>query len=121
MNDLLGLFRTYTAAFDGFNPESIAKQYTLPCAISDSDGNQVFNTLESLVEKFQANCDAMKNIGYHSASFEIQSEKRLGDNARAVDIKWTIHTRSQKIPFRTLYICHLQQDEWRIFSANVYS
>ncbi len=121
MNDLLGLFTAYTDAFDKFDAHAIANQYCLPCAISDADGNLTFTEHSALVEKFEKNCDAMKEMGYHSASFEIQSDKRLGDNARAVDIKWTIHTRSQKIPFRTLYICHLTEHGWRIFSANVYS
>ena len=114
------LFKQYTAAFDAFNPDAIAKLYRLPCAISDVDGVQTFTDKTALTAKFAANCENMKNFGYLNAHFNILQEQMLSPNEVVVHVGWRIVTPDSNIDFRTLYICHKLDDAWLIYSANVY-
>lgn len=114
------LFKKYTAAFDSFNPEEIADLYRLPCAISDADGAQTFTNRSDLIKKFKDNCQAMRNFGYQYARFNILQHQALGQGKIAVTIGWRIKTETSDIDFRTLYICHFVNQDWLVFSANVY-
>ena len=114
------LFQKYSEAFDSFDSEAIASLYTLPCATSDGDGANVFSSKESLVEKFEQNCDAMKAIGYQWSEFNIHHTQNLGENSKAITLGWRIHLEEEKIEFCTHYICHKENNQWLVFSANVY-
>jgi predicted RND superfamily exporter protein len=114
------LFNKYTEAFDAFDPEAIANLYRLPCAISDADGVQAFASKSDLVKKFASNCESMRDFGYQHAQFNILQQQPLGQDKVATTIGWRINTRSSSIDFRTLYICHLVDSKWFVFSANVY-
>ncbi len=114
------LFKTYTAAFDAFAPDAISNLYRLPCAISDVDGVQTYTQKAELIKKFTANCQTMDNLGYQYAQFNILQKQSLGKDKMAVTIGWRIKTLNSNIDFRTLYICHLVNETWLIFSANVY-
>ena len=118
--DVSALFERYTDAFNDLNANAIADCYLLPCAIVDADGTQVFIESVSLVNKFEKNCADMKKMQYQSASFEILDSVKMGVTAEAVNIQWHIKTTQNTIFFNSLYICHLIDGEWRLFSANVY-
>ena len=113
-------FKKYTEAFDALNSEAIANLYRLPCAISDADGTQIFTNRSALIEKFALNCKSMLNFGYQRAQFKIVQEQPLGQDKVSVTIAWRVNTANANIDFRTLYICHLIDNKWFIFSANVY-
>ncbi len=115
------LFNQYTAAFDALDPNAIADLYRLPCAISDADGVQVFTDKTDLVSKFSANCETMKSLGYQHAQYVLLREELLGQQQMLVNVGWRVFTESSQLEFRTLYICHLVEAGWRIFSANVYA
>lgn len=123
------LFDEYKAAFDQFDAEAICRCYQLPCAISDGDGESVFDSPEALLDKFQNNCATMEKIGYQSSTYHIESQQPMGDNACAVTIQWNVVTAQQTINFYSLYICHkmknantkdVNTEAWKIFTANVY-
>lgn len=114
------LLRRYTAAFDAFDPSAIASLYRFPCAVSDADGIQTYQAETKLVEKFAANCAAMRDLGYHGADFNILDTEALGTDQCSVTVGWRIKTTGSDIEFRTLYICHCVNNAWRIFNANVY-
>ena len=114
------LFQKYTAAFDSLDATAIARLYTLPCAVSDGDGPNVFSTVEALTEKFESNCQMMRAMGYASSDFNILNITNMGDLACEVQVGWRVHTQSSVIEFRALYICHLIESDWFIFNANVY-
>ena len=114
------LFEQYTQAFDRFDAEAISDLYRLPCAITDGDGVQVYSDKEQLQAKFAANCEAMKGFAYKNAEFSILEELHMEADKVAVTVAWRINTNSNHIDFRSLYICHQVNGEWRIFSANVY-
>lgn len=114
------LFSKYLAAFDAFDATAIANLYRLPCAITDGDGVQTYSDRSELEAKFSKNCDTMGNFGYQSAQFNILQTQELGEEQVAVTVGWRITTTSSDIDFRTLYICHILEDSWFIFSANVY-
>lgn len=114
------LLDNYTAAFDALDAEKIASLYTLPCAISDGDGNKVFDTYGQLKEKFERNCLAIKEIGYRRAKYQIINDELLGQQARAITVAWVVFTEHQKIEFCCHYVCHNIESEWKFFVANVY-
>lgn len=114
------LFENYTRAFDSLNASEIAGLYTLPCSTSDNDGSSVFTDKKSLIGKFEENCSSMKVMGYQSSVFKILNEIEMGENSRAVNMGWRVTTVDGEIEFRSLYICHKQENNWLIFSANVY-
>lgn len=114
------LLDNYTAAFDALDSEKIASQYTLPCAISDGDGNKVFDTYEQLKAKFERNCFAMKEMGYRRAKYQIINDEPLGQQSRAITVSWVVVTEHQQIEFCCHYVCHSIGNEWKFFVANVY-
>lgn len=114
------LFKQYTAAFDSFDATAIAGLYVLPCSASDGDGANVFSDRNSLTQKFRDNCSSMKSMGYTHSHFSILSTFDMGDAAKAVNIGWRIFTANGEVEFRCLYVCHRIDNQWLIFSANVY-
>lgn len=62
----------------------------------------------------------MRNLGYQYAQFKVLQQKTLGQDKVAATIAWRVNTGNSNIDFHTLYICHLVDSEWLIFSANVY-
>ncbi|WP_440053918.1 DUF4440 domain-containing protein [Pseudoalteromonas sp. T1lg65] len=114
------LFSHYTSAFDAFDAKAIASLYRLPCAIADADGVQVYSEKDTLIQKFSANCEKMRDFGYQSAEFNIVDVQVLSDTQNTVTLEWRIHTKGAHIDFHTLYLCHKVENQWRIFSANVY-
>ncbi|OOF23201.1 hypothetical protein BZJ19_13190 [Salinivibrio proteolyticus] len=114
------LFKKYNAAWDALNPRAIADLYRLPCAISDSDGVNVFCDNLSLTKKLTKNCEDMASFGYLEAKFNILNQHSLDTDQVAVTIGWRIRTASQDIEFRALYICHQIEEKWYVYSANVY-
>ena len=117
---MVELFRNYSRAFDSLNASRIAALYTLPCSTSDGDGLKVFVDEESLANKFEENCSAMKVMGYRSSEFNILSEINMGEFVTAVNVGWRVGTEKGEIEFRSMYVCHKENDSWLIFSANVY-
>lgn len=114
------LFKKYRGGFDSLSALQISNLYTLPCSTSDGDGVNVFSKRKSLINKFEKNCLSMKAMGYKSSSFNILSEIEMGASAKAVNIGWRVHFFENDIEFRCLYICHEINNQWLIFSANVY-
>ncbi len=114
------LFQNYTKAFDSLDASAIARLYTLPCSTSDGDGSNIFNNSDSLINKFEENCSSMKTMGYQSSEFSILNEIDMGETAKAINIGWRVSTVNGAIEFRSLYICHKNENRWLIFSANVY-
>lgn len=114
------LFQKYSEAFDSFDPEAIVSLYKLPCATLDGDGVNVFSSKERLIEKFEKNCEAMKAMGYQGSEFNVHHTQNLGENAKAITLGWRIHLEKDKMEFRTHYICHKENNQWFVFSANVY-
>lgn len=114
------LFKNYMKAFDSLDASAIARLYILPCSTSDGDGSNVFINSESLIRKFEENCSSMKTMGYQSSEFNILSETDMGETSKAVNIGWRVGTVNGAIEFRSLYICHKNENSWLIFSANVY-
>ena len=115
------LFDKYTAAFDALKASEIAKLYKLPCATSDGDGQAVFTTESSLIDKFDANCNTMIAMGYSHSQYNIINQEMLGEGACAVTIGWKVFTKSAPIEFRSHYVCHKVDDQWKIFTAQVFS
>lgn len=113
-------FKEYTEAFDTFDAISIARLYSIPCAISDGDGEQVYSESNELISKFSSNCDAMRSMAYKYAKFNILGEQDLGQSAKAVTVGWRIYLENSEIEFRTLYVCHFINGLWQIFTAKVY-
>jgi len=113
-------FKKYTQAFDSLNAVAIADLYTVPCSASDVDGANVYVDRESLINKLNKNCSSMKSMGYRHSNFNILEELEMGDTARAVNIAWRVSTTNEDIEFRSLYVCHKIDNQWFIFSANVY-
>jgi hypothetical protein len=113
-------FSEYARAFDSLQANAIASLYQLPCAISDGDGTQVFSSNSSLIEKFSLNCNALQTMGYKAAKFTILTEQSLGLLAKAVTLGWQVKLANGKMEFRAHYVCQFQQDNWRIFSVNVF-
>lgn len=118
--DIKELFDTYTDAFNQLDATAIARCYTLPCALKDGDGQQVFNETEDLLAKFEKNCRSMRGMQYQSATFEIVELSDLGQEGKSVTVKWCINTSNTNFEFNSLYICHKEENQWRIFVANVY-
>jgi hypothetical protein len=118
MNDF---FNAYANAFDSLDPKAIASLYQLPCAISDGDGTQVFSASNALIDKFSSNCYVLRTLGYKETKFTILAEQSLGQSAKAVTLGWQVKLESGEMAFRAHYVCHLQQDHWRIFSVTVFS
>lgn len=114
-------FREYTNAFDALDANEIASLYRIPCAISDADGDQVFSDKSALIKKFEANCKALRELGYQGAQFNIIEQQQLEQDKKSVTIGWRIETAVSNIEARTLYICHKINGSWCIFSTNVYS
>ena len=114
------LFDNYTSAFNHSDSTAIADNYVIPCAINDSDGKQVYTSYEYLKEKFTVNMESLKTLGYQSAKYKIIKTMPMGEGATAVDISWRVYTTASNIEFKCLYICHLTDLGWKIFSANVY-
>lgn len=114
------LFNRYKSAFNALDADAIARCYTLPCATSDGDGRHAYSDKEALIEKFRINCQVLKSAGYKTASYSINESKSLGSHATALDLTWDIQFESSSLTFNALYICHNIDDEWLIFSVNVY-
>lgn len=115
------LFEQYTSAFNSLNAGAIAQWYSIPCATIDGDGKQVFSERSSLIQKFAENCQAMIDMHYKSASFNIVEVIELGASNKAVNIHWQVLTSQSSITFGCLYMCSLQDQKWQIFSACVYN
>ncbi|MEM0911187.1 MAG: hypothetical protein AAGJ37_09445 [Pseudomonadota bacterium] len=113
-------FKKYVKAWDSFDADSIATFYRLPCAISDSDGVRTYSDAAELRKKFEKNYNDMYGFGYKSARFNILNQSNLSQDQVAITVGWRIKTETQKLEFRTLYICHLLNDAWLIVSANIY-
>lgn len=114
-------FEQYQAAFDDLDAEKITSFYSLPCAISDGDGKAVYDSLPQLTEKFAANCNALVAMEYSHCELKIISEQALGEGACGVTVAWKAVTKTSEIPFRAFYICHKDNEKWRIFSVQVFS
>ena len=118
---LIEYFKSYKQAFDQFNPESIASHYKLPCIISDLNGFNSYNSLDRLVAKFSINCKSMKDMGYCGSELLMGDIKKLGIDTVSVDIGWRVQLATGPYDFRTLYLCHQENENWQIFSAVVYA
>lgn len=115
------LFQKYTDAFDSLDAKNIADLYMLPCSTSDGDGVNVFTTHESLVKKFTKNCESMVSMEYSNSQFNILDTIEMGDLSKTAIVGWRVYFQGAEIEFRALYICHKLNEEWRVFSANVYA
>lgn len=116
----LQLFDDYQRAFNSGQAQDIAACYHQPCIIADGDGEQAFSSVERLVAKFSANCDALRTMGYQSAEFSVVNDFAMGNDARAIKLRWNIRLESTDIDMCCMYICRLTDEGWRIFCANVY-
>lgn len=114
------LFKSYTAAFDVFDPEAISAHYTLPCATSDADGVKVFNKRKSLINKFNQNCKSMKAMRYTHSQYKIISTLDMDENQKSVVLSWRIFLNTETIEFRCMYVCHKVDNKLLIFNANVF-
>ncbi len=114
------LFTKYKKAFDNFDANGIASNYKIPCSVSDADGSLVFDNKEGLIDKFSSNCKFLHSMGYVGSEFNILSEMSMGSNAKSLNIGWRVNLKSNIVEFRCLYVCHLEEEQWKIFSANVY-
>ena len=119
--DVLKLFERYVTAFEAFDSAAIADCYAIPCSIVDGDGKQIYVEREPLLKKLEKTCLDMKTMEIQAWSFEILDRIQLGAGGVAVNIQWTAHKESKNLVFSSLYVCHLNESNWQIFSANVYS
>lgn len=117
---LTSLLNDYSAAFLALDASAITKLYHLPCAIVDADGTQVFQDNNSLYTKFAANCVQLQQLGLSQVQFQIIAIDTLSDTQACMHVAWRVSLTHADIDFRTLYICHQQQQQWQIFSTNVY-
>ena len=119
--DFSNLFEQYVRAFEEFDAAAIADCYAIPCSIVDGDGKQVYGERDPLLKKLEKTCLDMKTMGIQAWSFEILDRIELGVSGVAVNIQWTAHMAGKNLVFNSLYVCHLNESNWQIFSANVYS
>ena len=61
---LRAFFESYQRAWDALDGSAIARHYHPSANILDGDGLNSFATLDELVDKFQRNCDAFRELGY---------------------------------------------------------
>lgn len=114
------LFDKYTAAFDALDASKIANLYTLPCATSDGDGQAVYDSESILIDKFNNNCEVMSATGYIRSTYNILTLEQLGSNACAVTLGWKTLTKNNEFEFRGHYVCHKINEQWKIFTAQVF-
>ncbi|MBL4660216.1 MAG: hypothetical protein JKY19_07655 [Alcanivoracaceae bacterium] len=118
---LTEFFKSYKQAFDQFNSENIALHYKLPCIILDLNGFNSYNSLDRLVAKFSINCKSMKDMAYCGSELLMGEIKPLTTHTVSVDIGWRVKLATGPYDFRTLYLCHQENENWQIFSAVVYT
>ena len=117
---LTQFFEQYREAWNVLDWNWIAGHYSVPCAISDADGPQVYTGHDQIVAKFQRGCELLKERGFGGCSFAVTLRHQLGSEAAAVDLDWQIEATSGPLTFRTLYVCHNTNTGWRIYAAHAY-
>lgn len=115
------LFERYLQAFDAHDAAAISSLYTLPCALSDGAGQDVFTDKEPLVARFQQVCTQLQGMGYKGSEFNILKQEAMGPAACAVTVGWKTHFQNSETEYRGLYICHKVEEDWRVFTAHVFA
>ena len=115
------LFQKYSAAFDALNASAITDLYTYPCATADGDGAKVFSTREQLCRKFTDNCESMSDMGYQHSQFTVLDIIDMDETTKTAILGWRVQLQNSTLEFKSLYVCHKQNEAWKIFSANVYA
>lgn len=113
-------FRSYQDAWDTLDGPEIAAHYLPTANIFDGDGFRAFSSKEDLASKFEANCRAMRGLGY--SGFECSAGKVIesGEYGLTVDLGWRLELFSGAKSFRTTYTCLRLDDTWRIACAVAY-
>ena len=119
-DSLRALFERYRDAVNTFDPGQIAAHFTVPAAITDAGGPQVFGSIGALTAKLTAYCDHFHQIGYVDAEFEVGHFRPLGPTSAVVDLGWRIETTGDPVAFRSIYLCQKVEGQWRIFAAEAY-
>ena len=121
MSDALQkFFISYRDAFNAFDARRIAEHFTIPAALSDDGGPQVFMSFEALVEKFETYCRYFHEIGYVDGEFETAAVKQLDASSVMTELQWRLDTTSETRHFRSVYLCQQVDDRWKIFCAQAY-
>lgn len=113
-------FEQYREAWNALDWKRIAEHYSVPSAITDRDGSQVYATDDALIAKFRRDCESMGERGFDGCSYTVALHYQLGPDAAAVDLDWQIQASFGPLAFRTLYVCRNTSTGWRIDAAHAY-
>jgi len=117
---LEAFFARYLDAWNALDPVRIAAHYTVPAAIADRGGLQVFDSVEALGAKFHADCTMLRAAGFVAADFEAGTSRALGAAAVAVDLGCRMRWGAGERAFRSIYLCQRRDEGWAIFAAQAY-
>lgn len=114
-------FKSYQHGFDTFDAEEISSHYNVPSSICDGDGLCTYSDRQSLVRKFESNCESFRSAGYHGSQFSIGLFHNIGVAGIIVDLGWRVELRKGPTDFRAAYTCIAHDNTWRIFNVVTYS